>query len=63
MFLDLRMCWYMVRRDDMLYVLLLFRKFWIVFVIFLNVIENNDLFFFFLKVLCLIFDLLVYDEK
>lgn len=53
----------MVRRDDMLYVLLLFRKFWIVFVIFLNVIENNDLFFFFLKVLCLIFDLLVYDEK
>ena len=61
--LDLRMCWYMVRREDMSYALPLSRKLWIALAISLNATENNDSSFSSLKALCLMFDLLVYDEK
>ena len=47
----------------MLYALPLSRKLWMVLAISLNATENNDSSFSSLKALCLIFDLLVYDEK
>ena len=61
--IQLIMCWYVVKREDMSYALPLSGKLWIVLTISLNATESNDSSFSSLKALWFIFDLLVYDEK